>query len=93
MKTVYDSSGTIDANKKARDRTPRTGKYAAANAGLVHALRIEEGDVLRLRNMGYNLLSPDKDEFRRALLYIQQNEPWHMVVDGKPFAKNRAAWV
>ena len=93
VKTSYNSSDTISANKKARNRTPNTGKFKQSNSGLVHALRIEMGDVLRLKNMGYNLLSPDKDEMRRALLYIQQNEPWHIPTKGKIFAKNRAVWT
>jgi len=93
VKTSYDSTGTIEANKKARNRTPETGKFKQSNNGLVHALRIEMGDVIRLRNIGYNLLSPDRDEVRRALLYIQQNEPWHIPTTGKVFTKNRTVWT
>jgi len=90
--TTYDSSGTIEANKKARNRTPGTGAFKQANNGLVHALRIEMGDIIRLQNIGYNLLSPDKDETRRALVYIQQNEPWHIPTTGKVFARKRIKW-
>ena len=41
----------------------------------------------------YNLLSPDPDEWKRALLYIQANEPVWMTVNGKPIASFRQRWV
>ncbi|MEN9839251.1 MAG: hypothetical protein RL177_730 [Bacteroidota bacterium] len=46
-----------------------------------------------MKNIGYNLLSPDADEVRRALLYIQSNEPLLLTVPGKPFASVRQKWV
>jgi hypothetical protein len=51
------------------------------------------GDVQRLINMGYNLLSPDPEEVRRTLLYIQSNEPDLLTVNKKPFAKVRTRWL
>ena len=51
------------------------------------------GDVQRLHNLGYKLLSPDPDEVRRALLYVQQNEPHLMTVNKKAFAKKRTTWL
>lgn len=91
--TTYDSSRTIEANKAARAATPETGRFKTSNNGLVHALSMEWGDILRLRNMGYDLLSPDKEEFRRALIYIQTSEPWHMPIKGKVFTQKRTRWV
>lgn len=92
VNTAYDPTPVIEANKRARAETPEFGKYNTSNSGLVHALRMTKDDVDRLFTMGYNLLSPDKDEFRRALMYIQQNEPWHIPVNGKPFARKRIKW-
>jgi hypothetical protein len=60
---------------------------------MVHVGEIHFGDIERLKNMGYNLLSPDPDEWRRALLYIQSNEWKLLSVDGNPFAAVHQKWV
>ena len=90
VKTTYDNSDVLDANKKQRNQYNKHEQYKGK---FVHAGRIHEGDVIRLKNLGYNLLSPDPEEWKRALLYIQTNEPHLLTVDGKPFAKNRERWV
>jgi len=92
VKTIYDNTATIEANKRARNGTPETGAYKTTNNGLVHAGRMDMGDIVRLINKGYNLLSADRDEVRRALLYVQNNEPWLLTIKGKPFAKKRVVW-
>lgn len=89
-RTTYDNSAVLSANEVARNDSPEFGRY---KGNLVHVGRIDEGDVIRLKNMGYNLLSPDPDEYRRALLYIQSNEPNLLTVPGRPFAKVRQTWV
>lgn len=89
VKTTYDNSEVLKENLIQRNEFER---YKSKNTQLVHVGRIDEGDVIRLKNIGYNLLSPDKDEWRRALLYIQQNEPYLLTVPGKPFTKKRLAW-
>lgn len=88
-RVTYDNSAIVDMN--ARDRFDRqgTGKY---KGNLVHAARVHFGDIERLKNMGYNLLSSDPEEVRRALLYIQSEENDLLSVDGKPFAKKRVKW-
>lgn len=91
--TTYDPSLTHDANKAYKNSTSTFDRYKPNAAGLVHAGRMEMGDIIRLKNMGYNLLSPDKDEVRRALLYVQSNEPNLLLIEGKPFAKNRTRWM
>lgn len=93
VRTTYDNSDVLEANKVQRNAASEFGRYKSKNTQLVHVGRIDEGDVIRLKNIGYNLLSPDKDEWRRALLYIQQNEPYLLTVPGKPFAKNKLTWV
>lgn len=89
VETQYDNSATIEQNKADINSAPEFGRY---KGNLCHVGRINEGDVVRLKNMGYNLLSPDPDEWKRALLYIQQNEPYLLTVPGKPISKKRMAW-
>ena len=88
--TTYDNSGVLDENKIQRNEKTKAEQYKGS---MVHVGKIHEGDVVRLKNLGYNLLSPDPEEWKRALLYIQQNEPHLLTVDGKPFAKKKAVWV
>lgn len=90
VKTTYDSSKVIDANKELKNSRAKSEQY---KGDFVHAGRIHEGDIIRLRNLGYDLLSPDPQEWKRALLYIQTHEPHLLTVSGKPFAKKRARWV
>lgn len=89
--TVYDPTDTIEANREERLTAP---KHKISNGkALVKVMDIDEGHIIALKEMGYNLLSPDPDEWRRALLYIQENEPVWMTVNGKPIAKFRQRWV
>jgi len=89
--TSYDAQPVIDSNKRIKNglNSKSIQKY---NGDMVHAARFGEGDVVRLKNMGYNLLSPNQDEVRRALVYVQENEPHLMLVHGKPFARQRIKW-
>ena len=90
VKTTYDSSHIITLNKEAQKAAPEGfGKF---KGNLAHVGRIHMGDVIRLKNIGYNLLSCDPDEKRRALCYIQENEPHLLTVPGKPFARQRKKW-
>ena len=89
VKTSYDAQPVLDLNKYERNSRPEFGKY---KGNLVQVGRLDEGDIVRLMNMGYNLYSPDPDEVRRTLLYIQTNEPNLLTVSGKPFAKQRTKW-
>jgi hypothetical protein len=86
---TYDPSAVLDMNAAQRAERQGPGKY---KGNLVHAARVHMGDVERLNNLGYNLLSHDPDEVRRALLYIQSEEKNLLTVDGTPFARKRAAW-
>lgn len=84
--TVYDREPVLRSNHIER------AEFSGYKKDLVKVASLAEGDVLRLRNMGYDLLSPDPEEARRVLLYIQQNEPHLLTVTGKPFAKVRPKW-
>lgn len=91
VRTVYDPTETIEANKEARLTAP---KHKVSNGkALVKVMDIPEEHVIALINKGYNLLSPDPEEWKRALRYIQQHEPVWMTVNGKPIADFRQRWV
>ena len=89
-KTTYDNSAVLKAN--AEDRLSKPEGYGRFKGDLCHVGRIHMGDIERLRNMGYNLLSNDTDEVRRCLIYIQENEPLLLTVTGTPFSKKRSKW-
>ena len=90
VKTTYDNSAVLAANQAQRNAAPETGRY---KGNLAHIGRIDLGDVTRLKNEGYNLLSPDPDEVKRALLHIQSNERYLLTVPGTPIAKKKIQWV
>lgn len=89
VKTSYDSSLVIAENILTKNLQPETGRY---KGNLVKVATIHLGDVTRLKNLGYNVLSPDPDEVKRALLYIQSEEKAHMVMPGTPIAKRKQSW-
>lgn len=92
VKTSYDNSDVLKANAEARNDQPDGfGKYKGRTLFLAGSFHL--GDLIRLKNMGYNLFSPDPDERRRVLCYIQTNEPDLMRVKGKPFARTRNKWA
>jgi hypothetical protein len=90
VKTTFDSSAVIAANRQAQNDAPETGRY---KGNLAHVGRIHMGDIVRLKNEGFNLLSPDPDEVKRALLHIQSNEKYLLTVPGTPIAKRRQSWA
>lgn len=90
--TTYDNTAVLEANKRQRNDANEFGRYKSKNSQLVHVGRIDEGDVVRLHNMGYKLLSSDKDEVKRALLYIQNNEKHLLTVPGNPISRKKLIW-
>jgi hypothetical protein len=90
VKTSYDNRAVLAANQAQMIATPETGRY---KGNLVHVGRIHMGDIARLKNMGYDLLSSDPEEAKRALLYIQSNERAHLTVPGTPIARKKTAWA
>lgn len=88
----YDASPVIEQNKAIKNslNSKAIKKY---DGSMVHAASFDEGDVIRLKNMGYNLLSPDPEEVRRALVYVQENEGHLLLVHGKPFTRQRIKWM
>ena len=90
VKTVYDNTDVLRVNAEQRAEKVDGPQFKGK---LAHVARIDMGDIQRLYNLGYNLLSPDPEEMRRALLYIQSNEPHLMTVNKKAFAKKRNTWA
>ncbi len=90
VKTSYDSSAVMADNIMTKNLQPETGRY---KGNLVKVGTIHLGDVTRLKNMGYDLLSPDPDEVKRALLYIQSEEEHHLCMPGTPIAKKKTTWA
>lgn len=88
-KTTYDNSDIVKANVEAQNTASETQRY---KGNLVHAARVHMGDIVRLKAQGYDLLSPDPAEVRRALCYLQSNEQQLLTVPGKPFALRRNKW-
>lgn len=89
VKTSYDNRAVIADNIMTKKLAPETGRY---KGNLVKVGRIHVGDVVRLKNLGYNLLSADPDEVKRALLYIQSEEKAHMSMPGTPIGKRKQSW-
>lgn len=89
VKTSYDSSAVMAENILTKNLQPETGRY---KGNLVKVATIHLGDVVRLKNLGYNILSADPDEVKRALLYIQSEEKAHLLMPGTPIAKRKQSW-
>lgn len=90
VKTSYDNRQVLANNMAERNAQPETGRY---KGNLVKVGTIHLGDVQRLKNLGYNILSPDPDEVKRALLYIQAEEKHHLTMPGNPIGKKKHAWA
>lgn len=89
VKTSYDNRSVIAENILTKNLQSETGRY---KGNLVKVATIHLGDVQRLKNLGYNILSPDPDEVKRALLYIQSEEKALMLMPGTPIAKKKTSW-
>lgn len=89
VKTSYDNRAVLESNLLDRNEAPETGRY---KGNLVKVGSIHLGDVQRLKNEGYNLLSPDPEEVKRALLYIQSENKHLLTVPGTPISKKKHAW-
>ena len=90
VKTSYDNRAVMADNIMTKNLQPETGRY---KGNFVKVGSIHLGDVVRLKNMGYNLLSPDPDEVKRALLYIQAEEKAHLSMPGTPIGKRKQSWA
>ena len=85
--------------KAIRDASPEHGKYRKETFGCVYACTIPSAIVEQMANgqcctdgKRYNLMSNEKEEWRRALVHIQTCHKDLLTVKGKPFAKDRPKW-
>lgn len=92
QETLYDPTPVIENNKELRNSGER---FVIGSKGqqMVKVCSIDMDHIVALRNMGYNLMSPDPAEVKRALLYVQAHENAWMLVDGKPIADKHQKWV
>lgn len=91
VETIYDAQDAIDEAKAARDQ----GGVVLGSKGqqLVKAAVIPLEHIVALKNeTGLDLLSPDPEMYRKALVYIQQNQQKFMATDKKVFATHRPKW-
>jgi hypothetical protein len=72
VETVYDAAPALEEAEAIR----QMGGVTLGSKGqqLIHVASVNEGDIVRLRALGYDLLSPDPAEAHRALLYLRDNE-------------------
>jgi hypothetical protein len=91
-KTTYDATEVIEANKALRNSGER---FTIGSKGqqMVLAARIDMDHILALKQMGYDLMSSDPAEVKRALLYVQSEQNDFMTMDGKPIAQRHQKWA
>jgi len=90
VETLYDAQDALDEAAAARAH----GKVQIGSKGqeLTLACVIPLEHITALKNEGYDFLSPDPAEFRRALVYIQQNQQRFMATDKKVFSTVKPKW-
>lgn len=91
VKYVYDAEPVIEQNKVERNEFTDY-KSSAIAGGLVKVATLHKGDYERIKNLGYDILSSDPDEVKRALLFIQSEQKALMTVTGKPIGK-KTQWL
>jgi hypothetical protein len=92
VETIYDPTEVIENNKAIRNSGERV-YLGSKGQRMLKVASIDMDHIVALRNMGYDLFSPDPCEVRRALLYVQAMENDWMLVDGKPIGEKHKKWV
>jgi len=90
VETIYDAEPAMREAEMSR----QMGGVMVGSKGqqMLKACVIPLEHIVKLRNEGYNLLSPDPAEFRRALVYIQNNQQKFMATDKKVFSTHKPSW-
>lgn len=91
VETIYDAEPALIEAEQARQH----GKVAVGSKGqeLTLACVIPLEHITAIKNAGHgDLLSPDPAEYRRALVYIQQNQQLFMATDKKVFSVQKPKW-
>ena len=92
VKYEYDAEPVLNSNRRERNAFT-TFRSAPKVAGMVKVASLHPGDVQRLANLGYDITSPDPEEVKRALLFIQAEQKNLLTVNGKPIAKKKLIWT
>lgn len=92
VETIYDPTPVLEANKAIRNSGERE-YFGSKGQRMLKVASIDMDHIVALRNQGYDLLSPDRDEVRRALLYVQSSENAWMLMDGKPIGEKHQKWL
>lgn len=73
--TIYDPTDVIESVKELR-RNADNGHVKIGSKGqqLLHSARVPVEHILALKNLGYDLLSPDPAEVHRGLLYLRDHQ-------------------
>ena len=90
VETIYDATTVIEENAAIRQEGPVV--VGEKGQQLVLAMRLPMGHIVKLKNEGYDIFSPDKDEARRAMRYVQQNQNKFLTTDKKMIAERKQAW-
>ena len=91
VETIYDAEPAMREAEEARQQggvfigSKGQQMLKACVIPLEHILKVKE-------ESGYDLLSPDPDQWRRALVYIQQNHQRFMATDKKVFSTVKPKW-
>jgi hypothetical protein len=88
--TTYDATQAME--QAAILRSDKPVQIGANGRELVLAAVVPMEHIVALKNLGYDLLSPDPAEYRRALCYIQSEQSNFMAMEGNPFAMHRNKW-
>lgn len=91
VETIYDAEPAILEAQAAREQ----GGVLVGSKGqqMLKACVIPIEHIQRVKEeSGYDLLSPDPDQWRRALVYIQQNHQKFMATDKKVFSTVKPKW-
>lgn len=91
VETIYDAEPAMQEAEAARQQ----GDVLIGSKGqqLLKACVIPLEHILRVKEeSGYDLLSPNPDQWRRALVYIQQNHQKFMATDKKVFSVHKPKW-
>lgn len=91
VRTIYDPEPVFEQN--AIDRASGPVTFGSKGQQLTLAARIPMEHLIALKNLGYDVLSPDPDERRRALSYIQSEQSKLMTTDKNVFALRRTKWA
>lgn len=91
VETIYDAEPAMLEAEAARQQ----GDVLIGSKGqqLLKACIIPLEHILRVKEeSGFDLLSPDPDQWRRALVYIQQHHQKFMATDRKVFSVHKPKW-